>query len=176
MPRAVSCGGMTAETAALTTDTTTGPASDRAAASDIFAVTTQVLDDDIASLLAGEADPTGPGMGRHLTFDRILRRCGQAWMRFLLEPGPEVFAEQVIAPHLTVDYHHEIGTGPLRVTVEVTRIGSSSFGLRLVVSQRDIRCATVQVVLVRYDYDATCSRPLDEVQRAFLVGRLAADD
>jgi acyl-CoA thioesterase FadM len=163
---------MTAEPAALPAPTidTADPDHGR----DVFAVTTQVLDDDIAPLLAGEADPTGPGMGRHLTFDRILRRCGQAWMRFLLEPGPEVFAEQVIAPHVTVDYHHEVGTGPLRVTVEVTRVGTSSFGLRLVVSQREIRCATVQVVLVRFDYDTQQPLPLDDAQRRFLVGRSVA--
>jgi len=50
--------------------------------------------------LVHDVDPTAPGYGHHLTFDRILRRCGLAWTAFLQQLGG--FDGDVIVPRVEV--------------------------------------------------------------------------
>lgn len=83
-----------------------------------------VTDADIEPLMA-DVDPTAPGYGRHLTFDRILRRCGIAWMTFLDSLGE--FGTGVIVPRLEVDYAREVEVGTLDVDVRVLAVGRTSF-------------------------------------------------
>ncbi len=113
-------------------------------------------------------DPTAPGRSEHLNFDRILRRCGYAWMAFLATAGDGVFGTAVIVPRLEVDYLAEVRSGTLDVDVSVLDVGRSSFRLLLAVSQAGIAAANVQVVLVVFDYADGRPVPLSAEQRAFL--------
>ena len=121
-----------------------------------------------AELAASEGfDPTAPGYGHHLPFDRILRRCGLAWTQFL-RTLDGFDGGGVICPRLEVDYHAEVGVGTLDVDVSVLSVGRTSFRLRHAVSQDGRPAATVDVVLVCFSYDARQAVPLTEQQRASL--------
>ncbi|MGZ6825763.1 MAG: acyl-CoA thioesterase [Mycobacteriales bacterium] len=121
--------------------------------------------------LVHDVDPTAPGYGHHLSFDRILRRCGLAWTAFLGELG--CFGDGVIVPRLEVDYLSEVHTGTLDVDVEVLSVGRTSFRLRCTASQDGRPAARVQVVLVAFDYAGKAPVPLTDAQRALLQGHLA---
>lgn len=118
--------------------------------------------DDLGTL-AAEVDPTAPGTGHHLNFDQILRRCGHAWMAFLAESGE--FGSGVICPRVEVDYHREIGVGPLAVDVSVVSVGRTSFRLRLDVRADGELAASAQAVLVCFDYATRTPLPLTSGQR-----------
>lgn len=124
-----------------------------------------VLPEDV-SIIGGTLDPTAPGQGAHLTFDKILGRCGVAWMAFLRELGG--FGVEIICPRVEVDYHHEVGAGELRVDVVVLKVGTKSFRLRLDVRQRGELAAQAEVVLVAFDYAAGGSVALTDAQRTAL--------
>ena len=132
---------------------------------------TEVTADDIVPLSA-EVDPTAPGYGEHLTFDRILRRCGQAWMWFLREVGE--FDSGVIVPRVEVDYLTEVDVGGLDVDVSVLSVGRTSFRIRCAVSQEGRPAARVDVVLVSFGYDERRPVPLTDPQRAVLQAHLEA--
>lgn len=127
--------------------------------------TSAVREEDLRTL-AAEVDPTAPGTGHHLNFDQILRRCGHAWMDLLTGTG--VFGTGIICPRVEVDYHREVGAGPLDVDVVVLSVGRTSFVLRLDVQQHEQLCARAVVTLVAFDYDARRPHPLDADQRAAL--------
>lgn len=112
--------------------------------------------------LAAEVDPTAPGTGHHLNFDAILRRCGHAWMALLAELG---FGTGVISPRVEVDYHREVGAGPLEVDVVVLSIGRTSFRVGLTVRQHGEVAASAQAVLVTFDYATRTALPLTDAQR-----------
>ena len=112
-------------------------------------------------------DPTAPGYGHHLPFDRILRRCGLAWTQYL-RTLDGFDGSGLICPRLEVDYHAEVGVGTLDVDVAVVEVGRSSFRLRHSVSQDGRPAATVDVVLVCFSYDTRSAVPLTDEQRASL--------
>lgn len=116
--------------------------------------------------LIADVDPTAPGYGNHLSFDRILRRCGLAWTEFLNSLGS--FDGGVICPHLSVDYVSEVGEGTLDVDVSVLSVGGSSFRVLCAVSQDGRPAARVEVVLVSFSYSAREAVPLTEQQRTDL--------
>lgn len=132
----------------------------------MFRSSTPVTADDTRPLIA-DVDPTAPGYGNHLSFDRILRRCGLAWTAFLNDLG--TFDGGVICPRLEVDYHREVGTGTLDVDVSVLSVGRTSFRLRCAVLQDGEPAATVDVVLVSFAYDDRAALPLTDAQRAALA-------
>ncbi|MGB8652565.1 MAG: thioesterase family protein [Mycobacteriales bacterium] len=132
---------------------------------------TTVTPEDIRPL-AADVDPTAPGYGEHLGFDRILRRCGLAWMAFLDEVGG--FGDGVIVPRLEVDYLREVHVGTLDVDVTLLSVGRTSFRLRLDVSQDGEQAAAVEVVLVQFGYVERTPIPLSPSQRAALEQHLAA--
>ena len=136
----------------------------------MFTYTTDVRPEDV-SVIGGTLDPTAPGRGAHLTFDKILGRCGEAWMAFLRELGG--FGVEIICPRVEVDYHREVGAGPLEVGVEVLKVGTKSFRLRLDVRQGGALAAQAEVVLVAFDYAAGGSVALDESQRTALLAHAA---
>lgn len=136
----------------------------------MFTYVTEVSPEEV-SVIGGTLDPTAPGRGAHLTFDRILGRCGEAWMAFLRDLGG--FGVEIICPRVEVDYHREVGAGELRIDVAVLSVGRSSFRLRLEVQQHGERAAAAEVVLVAFDYAAGSSVPLSDGQRAALTGALA---
>ena len=121
-----------------------------------------------AELDAAEGfDPTAPGYGHHLPFDRILRRCGLAWTQYL-RTLDGFDGGGLICPRLEVDYHAEVGVGTLDVDVTVVEVGRSSFRLRHHVSQGGRPAATVDVVLVCFSYDTRSAVPLTDEQRQSL--------
>ena len=132
--------------------------------------TSPVLPEHV-SLIGGTLDPTAPGRGEHLTFDRILGRCGEAWMAFLRDLGG--FGVEIICPRVEVDYLREVGAGDLVIDVSVLSVGRSSFRLRHELSQHDRPVAGAEVVLVAFDYAAGASVPLTDGQRAALTAHLA---
>jgi acyl-CoA thioesterase FadM len=131
----------------------------------MFTHTSPVLPEDV-SVIGGRLDPTAPGRGAHLTFDRILGRCGEAWMAFLAELGG--FGVEIICPRVEVDYLREVGAGDLVIGVCVVSVGRSSFRLRLAVEQQSRPVAQVDVVLVAFDYGTGSSVVLTEGQREAL--------
>jgi acyl-CoA thioesterase FadM len=132
----------------------------------MFRTSSPVTTDDTRPLIA-DVDPTAPGYGFHLSFDRILRRCGLAWTEFL--NSTEVFHGGVICPHLSADYLSEVNEGTLEVDITVLSVGRTSFRILCAVSQAGVPAANVQVVLVCFDYAAQASLPLTEEQRAALA-------
>ncbi|HTL22653.1 MAG TPA: thioesterase family protein [Mycobacteriales bacterium] len=136
----------------------------------MFRHTSPVLPEQV-SLIGGTLDPTAPGRGEHLTFDRILGRCGEAWMAFLAGLGG--FGVEIICPRVEVDYLREVGAGDLVIDVSVLSVGRSSFRLRHELSQHDRPVAGAEVVLVAFDYAAGASVPLTDAQRAALTAHLA---
>ncbi|HUR52276.1 MAG TPA: thioesterase family protein [Mycobacteriales bacterium] len=131
----------------------------------MFTHTSEVLPEDV-SVIGGRLDPTAPGRGAHLTFDRILGRCGEAWLAFLTDLGG--FGVEIICPRVEVDYLHEVGAGDLQVDVAVLSVGRTSFRLRLALAQHGRPVANAQVVLVAFDYTGGSSVPLTATQRAAL--------
>lgn len=136
----------------------------------MFTHTSPVLPGDV-SVIGGTLDPTAPGRGAHLTFDRILGRCGDAWMAFLRDLGG--FGVEIICPRVEVDYLREVGAGDLVVDVTVVSVGRTSFRLRLALSQHGTAVATAEVVLVAFDYAAGASTPLEDDQRTALLAHVA---
>ena len=130
-----------------------------------------MLAEDV-SVVGGTLDPTAPGRGEHLTFDRILGRCGNAWMGFLSELGG--FGVEIICPRVEVDYLREVGAGDLLIDVRVLSVGRTSFRLRMDLRQHDVAVADAEVVLVAFDYATGASVPLTPTQRAALEGHLAS--
>lgn len=124
-----------------------------------------VSDADLV-VLGGTLDPTAPGRGAHLTFDRIIGRCGDAWLAFLRERG---VGDEIICPRLEIDYLLEVGAGELRIDITVLSVGRSSFRLRLDVEQGGTKAAGAEVVLVAFDYGKGASMPLTESQRTALA-------
>jgi acyl-CoA thioesterase FadM len=131
----------------------------------VFTYTCEVLPEDV-SVIGGSLDPTAPGRGAHLTFDRILGRCGQAWMAFLADLGG--FGVEIICPRVEVDYLREVGAGELRIDVGVLTLGRSSFRLRLDLQQHGEHVAGAEVVLVAFDYESAKSLALTGEQRTAL--------
>jgi acyl-CoA thioesterase FadM len=131
----------------------------------VFTHTSEIRLEDV-SVIGGVLDPTAPGRGAHLTFDKILAQCGHAWMAFLRELGG--FGVEIICPRVEVDYHREVGAGELAIDVAVLAVGTTSFRLRLDVRQGGALAAQAQVVLVAFDYASGTSVPLTAVQRAAL--------
>lgn len=131
----------------------------------MFRHTSPVLPEHV-SVIGGTLDPTAPGRGEHLTFDRILGRCGEAWMAFLSDLGG--FGVEIICPRVEVDYLREVGPGALLIDVSVLHVGRTSFRLGLDLSQHGKPVARAEVVLVAFDYTAGASVALTAAQRAAL--------
>ncbi|HUR12865.1 MAG TPA: thioesterase family protein [Mycobacteriales bacterium] len=135
----------------------------------MFTHTSPVLPEHV-SVIGGTLDPTAPGRGAHLTFDRILGRCGEAWMAFLGDLGG--FGVEIICPRVEIDYLSEVGAGDLVIDVVVVSVGRTSFRLGLAMAQHDKPVATAEVVLVAFDYTAGTSVALTDPQRAALQNHL----
>jgi acyl-CoA thioesterase FadM len=135
----------------------------------VFQHTSPVLPEHV-SVIGGTLDPTAPGRGAHLTFDRILGRCGEAWMAFLSELGG--FGVEIICPRVEVDYLREVGAGDLVIDVTVVSVGRTSFRLRMALAQDGEPVASAEVVLVAFDYTAGESVALTPAQRDALQAHL----
>jgi acyl-CoA thioesterase FadM len=141
----------------------------------VFTHRSEVTRQDIElPTLASEADPTAPGLGVHLMFDRILRRCGIAWSAYLLELGVGLEGMQTIVPRIEADYLTEVGVGLLEVDVVPVSVGRTSFRLHCTVRQDGRDAASVHVVFVSFDYDEREPRPLTHEQRVALSAGVQA--
>jgi acyl-CoA thioesterase FadM len=136
----------------------------------VFQHTSPVLPEQV-SVIGGTLDPTAPGRGEHLTFDRILGRCGDSWMAFLSALGG--FGVEIICPRVEVDYLREVGAGDLVVDVSVLHVGRTSFRLHMDLSQHGQPVARAEVVLVAFDYTAGASVALNDAQRSSLQQHVA---
>jgi hypothetical protein len=130
-----------------------------------------VTDADCRPELPG-IDPTAPGYGSHLPYYLILHRCGLAWRDFLLSLGG--FDAGVIIPHLSADLDSEVHVGPIEIEVSVLKIGATSFTVRCAVIQDEAVAATVDVVLVNFDYVGGGKRALSASERLALGGHLVS--
>ncbi|OZC64696.1 4-hydroxybenzoyl-CoA thioesterase [Rhodococcus sp. 15-725-2-2b] len=73
---------------------------------------------------------------------------------------------------LVTDFLHPIldDSGPLTIELWVTRIGTTSYGVRHVVTDRDgTVCADAESTMVAFDLATSSSRPLDEHERGLLT-------
>ncbi|MEK8071027.1 acyl-CoA thioesterase [Rhodococcoides navarretei] len=72
---------------------------------------------------------------------------------------------------LTTDFLHPIldDSGPLTIELWITRVGTTSYGVRHVVTDRDgTVCAEAEALMVAFDLATSSSRPLDEHERGLL--------
>ncbi|OZC76118.1 4-hydroxybenzoyl-CoA thioesterase [Rhodococcus sp. 06-462-5] len=79
---------------------------------------------------------------------------------------------------LTTDFLHPIldDSGPLTIELWITRIGTTSYGVRHVVTDRDGKvCADAEAAMVAFDLATSSSRPLDEHERGLLTEYLHVD-
>lgn len=120
---------------------------------------------------ADALDPTAPGYGAHLPFHQILQRCGLAWRAFLA--GLPDVDLGLIVPNLDADFLAEVHVGTLDIDVSLLRVGTSSFTVVCAVSQDGVPAASVDVVLVNFDYATRSPFPLTELQRARLTELVA---
>jgi acyl-CoA thioester hydrolase len=134
-------------------------------------IASTVTDADCHPELPG-IDPDVPGFGSHLPYFLILHRCGLAWREFLVSLGG--FDGGVIIPHLSADLVAEVHVGAVDVEVSVVKIGATSFTLRCELSQDDTVAATVDVVLVNFDYRGGGKRALTSSERRSLVEHLVS--
>ncbi|MDV8022486.1 acyl-CoA thioesterase [Rhodococcus sp. IEGM 1330] len=73
---------------------------------------------------------------------------------------------------LATDFLHPIldDSGPLTIELWITRVGTTSYGVRHVVTDRDGKvCADAEALMVAFDLDTSSSRPLVEHERGLLT-------
>jgi len=81
-----------------------------------------------------------------------------------------------ILARIAIDFHAQVRLGSqVVVTTEVTRIGRTSIGLHQEVLADGERAATVESVVVWFDYGAQRPVPVPEHVRTVLQGSSAAD-
>jgi acyl-CoA thioester hydrolase len=81
-----------------------------------------------------------------------------------------------ILARIAIDFHAQVRLGSrVVVTTKVTRIGRSSIGLHQEVQADGERAATVESVVVWFDYDAQRPVPVPDHVRSVLLGGLGAD-
>lgn len=77
----------------------------------------------------------------------------------------------VVVRKLTTEFLHPIldDSGPLTIELWITRVGTTSYGVQHVVTDRDgTVCAEAEALMVAFDLDTSSSRPLDEHERDLL--------
>lgn len=116
-----------------------------------------------------------PPHRRHLGFDRVVGLLGEAWVAFVRTLDPALL-EAVGVVHVSCDYAREVGPGPVEVTVEVTRLGTSSVALGLRVHQAGAVPVQATVVLVHKDFGAVRAVPLTAGHRALLAQHAAPEE
>lgn len=81
-----------------------------------------------------------------------------------------------ILARIAIDFHAQVRLGSqVVVTTEVTRIGRTSVGLHQEVLADGERAATVESVVVWFDYDAQRPVPVPDHVRTVLQGSSSAD-
>lgn len=109
-------------------------------------------------------DPPLPGYGEHVPFYLVLERCSVAWHLFLDELA-SFTGSGVMMASLRADFRSEVDQGSVEVEVRPIAVGNTSFSLRCEVLQAGRAAATVEVVLIRFDYRQGTKLPLSQAQR-----------
>lgn len=84
----------------------------------------------------------------------------------------------VVVRTLTTNFLHPIldDSGPLVIELWITRIRTTSYGVRHVVTDRNgTVCADAEALMVAFDLDTSSSRPLREHERTALSEYLHSD-
>lgn len=124
------------------------------------------------SLRWGDADQFG-----HINNVEYFRLLEEARARFLpaTGPGSTLLSAGLVVVHQELDYVRPLAysMAPIRVTLVVEKVGTSSFTIasevhELEASDRPTLCAKGMVVLVAFDLAIQQSRPLTEEERSFL--------
>lgn len=91
---------------------------------------------------------------------------------FVAETGSSLGLGGMILARTEVDFVRPIlfGTGPVRTTAWVERVGTKSFSMGYTMEQEGEVVARATSVQVAYDYAAGASRPLTDAERAALEG------
>ncbi|MCZ4559729.1 acyl-CoA thioesterase [Rhodococcus sp. IEGM 1401] len=121
----------------------------------------------------GDSDRLG-----HVNNTRFVEYLQEGRVRFLnaVFGGPGVRGAAVVRK-LTTDFLHPIldDSGPLTIELWITRIGTTSYGVRHVVTDRDGKvCADAEALMVAFDLATSSSRPLSEDERNLLAEYLVA--
>ncbi|MEU3474980.1 acyl-CoA thioesterase [Rhodococcus sp. NPDC006774] len=116
----------------------------------------------------GDSDRLG-----HVNNTRFVEYLQEGRVQFLnaVFGGPGVRGAAVVRK-LTTDFLHPIldDSGPLTIELWITRVGTTSYGVRHVVTDRDGKvCADAEALMVAFDLDTSSSRPLDESERGLLA-------
>ncbi|MGB2718952.1 MAG: acyl-CoA thioesterase [Rhodococcus sp. (in: high G+C Gram-positive bacteria)] len=116
----------------------------------------------------GDSDRLG-----HVNNTRFVEYLQEGRVQFLnaVFGGPGVRGAAVVRK-LTTDFLHPIldDSGPLTIELWITRVGTTSYGVRHVVTDRDGKvCADAEALMVAFDLDTSSSRPLDEHERGLLT-------
>ncbi|MDV8078838.1 acyl-CoA thioesterase [Rhodococcus sp. IEGM 1370] len=121
----------------------------------------------------GDSDRLG-----HVNNTRFVEYLQEGRVQFLnaVFGGPGVRGAAVVRK-LTTDFLHPIldDSGPLTIELWITRIGTTSYGVRHVVTDRDGKvCADAEALMVAFDLATSSSRPLSEDERNLLGEYLVA--
>lgn len=121
----------------------------------------------------GDSDRLG-----HVNNTRFVEYLQEGRVQFLnaVFGGPGVRGAAVVRK-LTTDFLHPIldDSGPLTIELWITRIGTTSYGVRHVVTDRDGKvCADAEALMVAFDLATSSSRPLSDDERNLLAEYLVA--
>ena len=122
----------------------------------------------------GDSDRLG-----HVNNTRFVEYLQEGRVQFLnaVLGGSEARGAAVVRK-LTTDFLHPIldDSGPLTIELWITRVGTTSYGVRHVVTDRDgTVCADAEALMVAFDLQTSASRPLDEHERGLLTEYLHVD-
>ncbi len=115
----------------------------------------------------GDSDRLG-----HVNNTRFVEYLQEGRVQFLnaVFGGPGVRGAAVVRK-LTTDFLHPIldDSGPLTIELWITHVGTTSYGVRHVVTDRDGKlCADAEALMVAFDLETSSSRPLNESERTML--------
>lgn len=111
---------------------------------------------------------------QHVAPDGVIRLFIDGWVAFAVSLEVGLAPGTIGAVTISCDYVHEVKPGTLEVRTSVARIGSSSFELAQEMHQGGRLVARGRTVLVRKDFEAVRSVPLDGRQREALEAHLLA--
>ncbi|OZF44502.1 acyl-CoA thioesterase [Rhodococcus sp. 14-1411-2a] len=122
----------------------------------------------------GDSDRLG-----HVNNTRFVEYLQEGRVQFLnaVFGGPGMRGAAVVRK-LTTDFLHPIldDSGPLTIELWITRIGTTSYGVRHVVTDRDGKiCADAEALMVAFDLATSSSRPLSEDERKLLAEYLGSE-
>ncbi len=110
---------------------------------------------------------------RHVNNARFLTLTEDArrdWISLPVFKGTGIGAVAFIMAHAEIDFLHAVmpPEWKVRIATAVAAIGSSSFSIRHTLHHNETHVATVQLVMVAFDYEQQVKRQLDALEKAAL--------